>query len=182
MAKKPFSQEIKDLILPQLSDSSFVQSLCDDLYELFKVRRYLCCSHSLCSVLVILLLACSDCLFVGTIYKFLIDFFTCCLFHNLPHFKDVRNVTHGRCSFLPVCLEWKEYSAYVFLVRADESNNTDICKVHSVRGEPVLETPSRLNQRWLMFIGRYTVGMAGVCCGRCRFSSLSHLHLSCLES
>lgn len=37
MAKKPFSQEIRDLILPQLSDSSFVQSLCDDLYELFKV-------------------------------------------------------------------------------------------------------------------------------------------------
>ena len=37
MAKKPFSQEIKDLILPQLSDASFVQSLSDDLYELFKV-------------------------------------------------------------------------------------------------------------------------------------------------
>jgi len=25
------------MILPQLSDASFVQSLCDDLYELFKV-------------------------------------------------------------------------------------------------------------------------------------------------
>jgi len=42
MAKKPFSQEIKDLILPQLSDASFVQSLCDDLYELFKVCVCLC--------------------------------------------------------------------------------------------------------------------------------------------
>ena len=37
MAKTPFSQETKDMILPQLSDASFVQSLCDDLYELFKV-------------------------------------------------------------------------------------------------------------------------------------------------
>ena len=42
MAKQPFSQEIKDLILPQLSDASFVQSLCDDLYELFKVRPSVC--------------------------------------------------------------------------------------------------------------------------------------------
>lgn len=36
-ARLPFSQEIKDLVLPQLSDMNFVQSLCDDLYELFKV-------------------------------------------------------------------------------------------------------------------------------------------------
>lgn len=36
LAKKPFSQEIKDLVLPQLSDMNFVQELCDDLYELFK--------------------------------------------------------------------------------------------------------------------------------------------------
>jgi len=37
-AKMPFSQEIKDLVLPSLKDSSFVQSLCDDLYELFQVN------------------------------------------------------------------------------------------------------------------------------------------------
>jgi len=36
-AKTPFSQEIKDLVLPSLKDTSFVQSLCDDLYELFRV-------------------------------------------------------------------------------------------------------------------------------------------------
>jgi len=36
-AKTPFSQDIKELVLPSLKDSSFVQSLCDDLYELFKV-------------------------------------------------------------------------------------------------------------------------------------------------
>ena len=42
MAKQPFSQEVKDLILPQLSDASFVQSLCDDLYELFKVGMSVC--------------------------------------------------------------------------------------------------------------------------------------------
>jgi len=36
-AKTPFSQQIKDLVLPSLKDSSFVQSLCDDLYELFEV-------------------------------------------------------------------------------------------------------------------------------------------------
>ena len=35
-AKIPFSQEIKDLVLPQLSDMNFVQDLCDELYELFK--------------------------------------------------------------------------------------------------------------------------------------------------
>ena len=37
-AKVPFSQEIKDLVLPQLSDMNFVQDLVDDLYILFKVR------------------------------------------------------------------------------------------------------------------------------------------------
>ena len=37
-AKVPFSQEIKDLVLPQLSDMNFVQDLVDDLYLLFKVR------------------------------------------------------------------------------------------------------------------------------------------------
>ena len=37
MAKVPFSDEIKELVLPQLSDMTFVQELCDDIYELFKV-------------------------------------------------------------------------------------------------------------------------------------------------
>lgn len=35
-AKIPFSQEIKDLILPKLSDMNFVQELCNELYNLFK--------------------------------------------------------------------------------------------------------------------------------------------------
>nr|CAD7447244.1 unnamed protein product [Timema bartmani] len=35
-AKVPFSQEIRELVLPQLSDMNFVQDLCDDLYVLFK--------------------------------------------------------------------------------------------------------------------------------------------------
>lgn len=35
-AKIPFSQDIKDLVLPLLSDLNFVEELCQDLYELFK--------------------------------------------------------------------------------------------------------------------------------------------------
>jgi phosphatidylinositol 4-kinase type 2 len=35
-AKIPFSQEIKDLVLPKTSDMNFIQDLCDDLYLLFK--------------------------------------------------------------------------------------------------------------------------------------------------
>ncbi|XP_066143600.1 phosphatidylinositol 4-kinase type 2-beta [Euwallacea fornicatus] len=35
-AKVPFGKEIKDLVLPLLSDMNFVQDLCDDLYLLFK--------------------------------------------------------------------------------------------------------------------------------------------------
>ncbi|XP_049646838.1 phosphatidylinositol 4-kinase type 2-alpha [Suncus etruscus] len=35
-AKIPFSQEIKDLILPKLSDPNFIKDLEEDLYELFK--------------------------------------------------------------------------------------------------------------------------------------------------
>ncbi|XP_074882291.1 phosphatidylinositol 4-kinase type 2-alpha [Buteo buteo] len=35
-AKIPFSQEIKDLILPKISDPNFVKDLEEDLYELFK--------------------------------------------------------------------------------------------------------------------------------------------------
>ncbi|XP_054996587.1 phosphatidylinositol 4-kinase type 2-beta [Sorex araneus] len=36
-AKVPFSEEIKNLILPCVSDMNFVQDLCEDLYELFKM-------------------------------------------------------------------------------------------------------------------------------------------------
>jgi hypothetical protein len=36
-AKVPFLKEIKDLVLPKLSDMNFVQSLCNELQELFKV-------------------------------------------------------------------------------------------------------------------------------------------------
>lgn len=35
-AKIPFSQEIKDLVLPKLSDMNFVQEICNELYEVFK--------------------------------------------------------------------------------------------------------------------------------------------------
>ncbi|XP_033756674.1 phosphatidylinositol 4-kinase type 2-alpha-like isoform X1 [Pecten maximus] len=38
-AKVPFSEEIRDLVLPQLSDMNFVQDLCDDLWELFKTDK-----------------------------------------------------------------------------------------------------------------------------------------------
>lgn len=37
MAKRPFSTEIKDLVLDKLKDMSFIDCLCDDLRELFKV-------------------------------------------------------------------------------------------------------------------------------------------------
>lgn len=36
-AKVPFSTRIRDLVLPKLSDMNFVQDLCDDLHNLFKV-------------------------------------------------------------------------------------------------------------------------------------------------
>ena len=39
-AKLPFSKRIKDLILPKLSEMNFVQDLCDELYNLFKVKQY----------------------------------------------------------------------------------------------------------------------------------------------
>lgn len=39
-AKVPFSQEIKDLILPKISDPNFVKDLEEDLYELFKVSPF----------------------------------------------------------------------------------------------------------------------------------------------
>ncbi|CAF0942331.1 unnamed protein product [Brachionus calyciflorus] len=38
-AKIPFSQEIKDLVLPKLSDMNFVQEICNELYEVFKKDR-----------------------------------------------------------------------------------------------------------------------------------------------
>lgn len=38
-AKVPFSTEIKEHVLPLLSDMNYVEELCNDLYELFKVRR-----------------------------------------------------------------------------------------------------------------------------------------------
>lgn len=37
-AKIPFSQEIKDLVLPPLSDMNFVEEMCTELYQLFKVN------------------------------------------------------------------------------------------------------------------------------------------------
>ena len=40
-AKVPFSQRIRDLILPKLSDMNFVQDLCDDMFNMFKVRYLL---------------------------------------------------------------------------------------------------------------------------------------------
>ena len=39
MAKLPFSQEIKDLVMPKLSDMNFVQEIVNDLYGLFKKDR-----------------------------------------------------------------------------------------------------------------------------------------------
>ncbi|XP_076992638.1 phosphatidylinositol 4-kinase type 2-beta isoform X1 [Tamandua tetradactyla] len=38
-AKVPFSEEIRNLVLPCISDMNFVQDLCEDLYELFKIDK-----------------------------------------------------------------------------------------------------------------------------------------------
>lgn len=38
-AKKSFSREITEHILPLISDQNFVQDLCDDLHVLFKVGK-----------------------------------------------------------------------------------------------------------------------------------------------
>ncbi|EGW12600.1 Phosphatidylinositol 4-kinase type 2-beta [Cricetulus griseus] len=38
-SKVPFSEEIRNLILPYISDMNFVQDLCEDLYELFKTDK-----------------------------------------------------------------------------------------------------------------------------------------------
>lgn len=37
IAKQSFTTEVKDLVLPQLSDMTFVEELCDELRDLFKV-------------------------------------------------------------------------------------------------------------------------------------------------
>ena len=42
-AKIPFSDDIRDLVLPQLSDMNFVQDLCDELFQLFRVSFILRC-------------------------------------------------------------------------------------------------------------------------------------------
>ncbi len=39
-AKVPFSNKMKDLVLPKLSDMNFVQDLCDELYNLLKVNSH----------------------------------------------------------------------------------------------------------------------------------------------
>ena len=39
-AKISFSTEIRTAILPKLSDMNFVQDLCDELYNLFKVSNH----------------------------------------------------------------------------------------------------------------------------------------------
>ena len=36
-AKQPFLSEVSSLVLPKLSDMNFVQELCNELYELFRV-------------------------------------------------------------------------------------------------------------------------------------------------
>ena len=43
----PFSQETKELLLPKVSDMNFVQDLCDDLHDLFRVSKLKRgCKHS----------------------------------------------------------------------------------------------------------------------------------------
>ena len=54
-AKIPFSTEIKELILPLISDMNVVQDLCDELYTIFKVKLfkkyyYLCFWITLCDI------------------------------------------------------------------------------------------------------------------------------------
>ena len=45
MAKQPFSDAIRDAVLPLLSDTEFMNSLVHDLYELFKVGSWTHCFH-----------------------------------------------------------------------------------------------------------------------------------------
>lgn len=39
-AKLPFTQAIRDLVLPKIQEMNFVQDLCDELYKLFQVNKY----------------------------------------------------------------------------------------------------------------------------------------------
>merc|ERR1712183_1076495 len=38
-AKIPFSKNIRDMVLPKLSDMNFVQDLCDEMYNLFRTDK-----------------------------------------------------------------------------------------------------------------------------------------------
>ncbi len=42
MAKRPFSAEIRDHVLPLIQDTAIVNDLVRSLYRLFKVRPYHC--------------------------------------------------------------------------------------------------------------------------------------------
>lgn len=44
-AKVAFSQETRDLVLSRISDMNFVQDLCEDLYEMFKVQTFFSSVH-----------------------------------------------------------------------------------------------------------------------------------------
>ena len=46
-AKVPFTKKMRDLVLPKLSDMNFVQDLCDELYNLFKVSLIYRCQFKL---------------------------------------------------------------------------------------------------------------------------------------
>ena len=39
-AKIPISQETKDLVLPKIADMNWVQELCNDLYNIFRVTAF----------------------------------------------------------------------------------------------------------------------------------------------
>lgn len=45
-AKIPFSDEIKEHMLPLLSDLNFVEDMCNDLYDLFKVSWNITIKHN----------------------------------------------------------------------------------------------------------------------------------------
>lgn len=46
-AKVPFSQEIREIVLPKLSDPNFIKDLEEDLYELFKASHHYFLWHRL---------------------------------------------------------------------------------------------------------------------------------------
>ena len=45
MAKKSFSEDSVNLVLPKLSDEEFVESLVGDIYQLFKVIITACACY-----------------------------------------------------------------------------------------------------------------------------------------